>query len=379
MNKDSVTQVALVFLLAVFFLFFPVVWSRAWGEEGNPAAKTVEPGHVIPPSNAENKARLEALDPVYDFGFVRSSEVKAVSHTFVIRNAGEETLVISKVRPSCGCTSATASANQIAPGATATVTATLNPKGKSGNQTITVRVNSNDPTNSSQVLRMSGTILSTWRIIPILLDMGAMGKLQSVTKEITVTSQYLKEDHQFRITGIKTGSPNVRAVTAEAPNQGGGASSRLFLEVKQLIKVSVTSGETEGNQTQNIVIATDDPKNPTHTVTVRWMVEKDLACNPKKVVVSETRGKKVTKDITFSSHTNQPFDITSIEIKGDKGGEDVEVTLKPEATPDRKVYTISPKVITQAARETRNGKILFKTSSPEQPELIIPYTVSFVK
>ena len=379
MNRESMIRQTLVLLLAVFFMSFSLLLERVWSEEAKPAVPVVEPGHVIPPSEPESKARLEALDPVYDFGYVRSEDVKAISHTFVLRNKGEETLLINKVRPSCGCTSAAASANQIAPGATATVTATLNPKGKSGNQTITVRVNSNDPTNSSQVLRMSGTILSTWRVIPILLDMGAMGKLQSVTKEITVTSQYLKEGHQFRITGIKTGSPNVRAVTAEAPSQSGVGSSKLFVEIKKLIKVSVTSGETEGNQTQNIFIATDDPRNPTHTVTIRWMVEKDLTCNLKKVVVSDTRGKKVNKDLTLSSHTNQPFDIASIEIKGDKGGEDVEVTLKPDAAPARKVYTISPKIITEAVRETRNGKILFKTNNPEQPELIVPYTASFAK
>ncbi len=380
MNRFSVlVHPLVVLLLGLLCVCLITMIEGACVENGTPEMKITDGGKAAPPPPARSKARLEALEPNYNFGCIHSDNIKTISHTFVLRNTGEETLIISKVRPSCGCTSAVASANQIAPGATATVTATLNPKGKYGNQTITVRINSNDPDNASQVLRMSGTILSAWRILPLQLDMGGMGKVQSITKEIKVTSQYLKEEPQFRITAIKTESPNIRAATIETPAPKTGPPNPSIVEVQRTVRVSLTSGSTEGDQSQHIYIATDDPKNPTHTVTVRWSVEKDLACQPKRFMVSELRGRKNSRDITLSSHSGAAFDVTSIEIQGDKGNEDIEVTLKADPTPSRKVYTISPKIVTDAPQETRNGKIIFKTTHPEQPELVVPYTASYRK
>lgn len=379
MKRVSVNRQPMVVLLALLSFGFPLLLNHAFAQTPNPEAKPPASEGGSPPAPPACKARLEAVSPTYDFGSVRANDVKAISHTFLLRNSGEETLIISKVKPSCGCTSAVASANQISPGATATVTASLNPKGKSGNQSITVRVNSNDPTNTSQVLRMSGTILASWRIIPGQLDMGAMGKTQSATKDITITSQYKKEEPHYRIKAIKTESPEIHAVTAESPAQKTGAPNKLFTEVQTIVRVSVTADSTEGGKSQPIYIATDDPKNPTHTVTIRWTVEKDLTCNPKNVVISERRGKKIPKDLVISSHTDLAFEVIAVEIQGTKGNEDIEVTLKPDPLPARKTYTITPKFVSETAKETRTGKIIFRTNNPEQPELVVPYTASFAK
>lgn len=378
MKRVSVVVQPLVMAMLLWML--PVVLAdRVWAETDQPELEIVEDGKETTAPQPDSKARLEAINADFNFGSVRSSEVKNISHTFVFRNAGEETLVIGKIKPSCGCTAAVASATQVAPGATGSITATLNPKGKFGNQTITVRVNSNDPTNASQVFRMSGMILSAWRVIPVQLDMGAMGKLQSATKDVMVTSQYMKDDPRFKITGIKTTCPDIHAVTAEAPAPKTAPVNKGFDEVQRIVRVRVTAGPTEGEQTHRVHIATDDPANPTHTVTVRWTVEGDLSYTPNKVFVSDVKGKKVSRDLTLSSRSGQPFDVTSVELQGSKGNDDLELTLKPDATPTRKVYTIQSKVVTDAATDTRSGKIIFKTNSAEQPVLTVPYTAIFRK
>jgi hypothetical protein len=379
MKRVSVVPRLLVGLLMLLFAFSFPQMGTTWAEGDTPEVEITEDGKEPPPPHPESKARLEALAPDYDFGAVRSNDVKAISHTFVFRSAGEETLVISKVKASCGCTSAIASATQIAPGATASITATLTPKGKFGKQVINVRVNSNDPTNSIQVFKMSGIILSDWRIIPTQVDIGAMGKLQSATKDVVVTSQYMKDDPQFKIKAIKTDCPDIHAATAEAPVQNTEPPSNLFVDVQRIVRINVTAGKTEGEQSHRVHIVTDDPQNPTHTVTVRWKVEGDLTFVPNKVFVSDARGKKAKRDLTLSSRSGQAFDVTSIEIQGSKGNDDIEVILKPDATPSRKVYTISPKIVTEAATDTRSGKIMFNTTSPEQPVITVPYTAIFRK
>lgn len=384
MNRVSVVRQPLVVLLALVCVCSFTFTDKVWAEDTKAEAKKPEVNiqkadKDTPPPNPECKARLQVADPVYEFGSVHSADAKSISHTFVLRNTGEETLLINKVKPSCGCTSAVASATQIAPGATATVTAKLNPKGKSGNQTITVRVSTNDPTNASQMLRMSGTILSSWRVIPLMLDMGHLGKLESATKNVTVTSQYMENEPQFKITALKVGSPEIKAVTTVNPDPQSPSPKKSFIEVSRTVRVSVTAGSTEGLQTQRLYIATDDPKNPTHTVTVRWTVEGDLSCNMEKVVVNDLKGNKTPKELTILSHKGTPFEVTSIEIKGEAGVQDVEVTLKPESTQVKKIYTISPKNPDGSAKGSRSGSIIFHTTHPEKPDLTVPYKANFGK
>ena len=77
----------------------------------------------------------EISDPLtFDAGEVVKGEV--IYASFKIKNEGEIPLIISKIRPGCGCTNATeAPNNPIAPGETYTIkaevnTATLSNKGK---------------------------------------------------------------------------------------------------------------------------------------------------------------------------------------------------------------------------------------------------------
>ncbi|RQP14401.1 MAG: DUF1573 domain-containing protein [Chryseobacterium sp.] len=59
-------------------------------------------------------------EPHFDFGDVKKGDV--VSHTYDITNTGENPLIISMVKPGCGCTAPEYSREAIAPGETGKVT-----------------------------------------------------------------------------------------------------------------------------------------------------------------------------------------------------------------------------------------------------------------
>ncbi len=63
---------------------------------------------------------------VYDFGEVKQQK-GTVSHTFVFKNNGGEPFSVTKIRTSCGCTTATSTGKRIAPADTAHVTVCFNP------------------------------------------------------------------------------------------------------------------------------------------------------------------------------------------------------------------------------------------------------------
>lgn len=80
---------------------------------------------------------------VYDFGKIKEAD-GAATHRFVFRNTGGEPFVVLGAVGRCGCTNASYSKKEIAPGDTASVVVKFNPTGRSGTfkQRVTVLLSS---------------------------------------------------------------------------------------------------------------------------------------------------------------------------------------------------------------------------------------------
>jgi hypothetical protein len=96
----------------------------------------------------------------YDFGTIYEADGPA-SYTFTVMNSGELPLVISRVVPSCGCTTPDWTKEPIAPGKTGDIKVTYNPQGRPGGKFIkTINVYSNGKTNGSYLLTISGNVIT---------------------------------------------------------------------------------------------------------------------------------------------------------------------------------------------------------------------------
>ncbi|MDX2245980.1 MAG: DUF1573 domain-containing protein [Bacteroidia bacterium] len=88
----------------------------------------------------------------YDGGSVIDGE--KVVYAYKFKNTGTNDLVIESVKASCGCT-ATAPKDMIIPGGgTSEIVATFDSRGRSGAQTKTITVRSNDPDSPTVILRL---------------------------------------------------------------------------------------------------------------------------------------------------------------------------------------------------------------------------------
>jgi uncharacterized cupredoxin-like copper-binding protein len=94
-------------------------------------------------------------DKVFDFGTIKQGE--KVSHKFKLTNEGKTDLIIHNVRASCGCT-AVKHANIVKPGETVDLSVTFNSRGKRNRQNKSISVITNDPKNSTTILRVMGTV-----------------------------------------------------------------------------------------------------------------------------------------------------------------------------------------------------------------------------
>lgn len=84
-------------------------------------------------------------ETTFDFGTVPEGE--KVAHTYTFTNTGNEPLILSDAKGSCGCTVPQWPREPIAPGEDAVVTVEFNSKGKKGkrNQKVTITANTNPP------------------------------------------------------------------------------------------------------------------------------------------------------------------------------------------------------------------------------------------
>lgn len=93
----------------------------------------------------------------HDFGKV--SEGEKVNYTFRFVNKGESELVIKDVKSSCGCTAALISDSNVKPGQEGTLKVEFDTKNRSGKNSKTVTVQSNDPKDPTKVLTIYADVV----------------------------------------------------------------------------------------------------------------------------------------------------------------------------------------------------------------------------
>ena len=92
----------------------------------------------------------------FDFGEIKQGD--KVEHTFNMKNTGKRDLFIRNVKTTCGCTAVTPEKKIIAPNESVPLKVVFNSKGKRGRQNKAITVITNDPKNSTTILRVSTNV-----------------------------------------------------------------------------------------------------------------------------------------------------------------------------------------------------------------------------
>jgi len=108
-------------------------------------------------------SRPESPDPVvwvdtaqHDFGDITGAET--VSHVFTVKNKGGKPLNILRVQTSCGCTAAVLDKQFLKPGEASRLKVTFDPRGRHGQNSRTVYINSNDPKTPQKQITITANI-----------------------------------------------------------------------------------------------------------------------------------------------------------------------------------------------------------------------------
>jgi hypothetical protein len=178
---------------------------------------------------SERRGGIVAVDnPVFDFGVVdQNTEVK---HTFVVKNAGEDTLALTGMKSSCGCNpyeisarveeiaqtgrmcnciEAKASKMRIAPGESSEIESSCWLALSPGNQESVVTIQTNDRENPLLKLRMVGKVRARVVFSPeyLMFDKAVVG--QEFRKALSIRNP---GPEPMEISGLKVVPANALSV-----------------------------------------------------------------------------------------------------------------------------------------------------------------------
>lgn len=290
----------------------------------------------------------------YDAGFLSPGE--RVLHTFDFRNVGNKEVVMSEVRTSCTCASATASSPIVPPEGKGQITVSFDTTGLLGSQRQTVYVHSNDPITPIAQLTVEALLKPNLLVMSSRsLDFGTVKKGVPTVREFYVRDP---GDGSLQVTKCTSDSPFISV--ASAPYADHGHSGYR-------IAATLSSQAPVGELEANVMLSTNLPDEPLAKVRIAATVRGDIEVLPDVFFLGLVkRGKAVEKTVRLSTRGTKALQIK----KASSPFEYVLVTTRPDV--DGKSYAVTAKVNDRAPIGSIQGDVIVFTNDPDQPEIRIP-------
>jgi hypothetical protein len=294
--------------------------------------------------------KLVCEKPAFDFGERESSG--ELEHDFVIRNAGDLSLQIFSLRPTCGCMIPKFTDRILAPGAEAIITVRFVMRGRQGDQKKIVYIESNDPVNPSFALHMTGVIVDPVDIEPHLLFFGRVPASFAATNAVIVTA---------------AGTNQLGAVSAQIDSPAFTVTTEPTISNKTArVLVTAKPPLPEGLTRASLRISTGNPRMPTITSVVSAFVPGAFAVTPPELLLVGREGDQVRREIILRSESNLTFRVLAVEPPQ----KEIPFNIVPINNTVRVEFPALP---VQRSLEGKNIRIV--TDLPTRPEVLVPIRV----
>jgi hypothetical protein len=176
---------------------------------------------------------IEFEKTVVDLGKVQAG--KKVTASFPFKNAGDQTLQITRISGSCGgCTSLKATLTTVQPGQSAAIEAAFTTPSGGGSISKRLRVETNDPARPSVSLAVKGESIPIATLSPKRLNVGKIRTKSTVDYTVTITPT---KPEGFSILRIEPGRKFATAPGFSKSADGTGS---------YIVTVRVQSGDRPG-------------------------------------------------------------------------------------------------------------------------------------
>jgi hypothetical protein len=212
----------------------------------------------------------------YDWGKVKKTD--ALHAKVVLKNAGTDTLKISNVKPTCGCTTAPLSRNTLLPGDTATLDITLK-VGNGGSVSKSIRISSNDSVNQIKTLFLRANIIIDLDVSPVsFFDFSKMKPNFDYTKSVFVTNK-TEQDVAFSEFIVTPSDAVISLKKDEAVFSPNQLSSITLKPGEKLEVIAKIRPQKKGYYNMSVKMKTTCPSTSTLTITGYGNVEESPLFN----------------------------------------------------------------------------------------------------
>jgi hypothetical protein len=238
-----------------------------------------------------NAQKMEFEELVHDFGTIRE-EVGSVTHAFKFTNVGDKPLVVTGVRPSCGCTTPGWTKEPVQPGETGEILATYRTSAGPFNKSLTVTA-SGVP---NVILHIKGDVTKKPEDLNVTYPQ-AFGDLRTKNKKNFVFPQI-------------TSQQTAPAQTIEVANAGDETVNIAFENVPEYIIINAVPESLEPRQKGQI------------TVSVNGEKRKTFGYNKDKVTVKVGKSNEIldiTSIVAEKVEKSEKFPIVETQLNTDLG------------------------------------------------------------
>jgi len=255
----------------------------------------------------------------HDFGVVaRGADTR---YRIMFTNKYLETVHISDIRKSCGCTSATPSATSIKSLERAWIEFTMDTKKFTHQKDSAVTIVFDQPQYAEVRIPVKAFIRTDVVLTPGGAEFGPVTRGNDVERKLAVA--YAGRD-SWSIKDVISKNPNIVAKAKET-SRGGG---RVNYDLLVTIKGSMPAGDFR----DQVTLVTDDAGNPYVPVMVEGKVENEYSVTPELVDFGTMApGAKKSINVIVRSSSKKPFTIDKIEAEKSDGT--FEVTLSGGGKP----------------------------------------------
>lgn len=241
-----------------------------------------------------------------DFGVIaRGSESKK---TFVIRNVLSETVQITNIRTTCGCSGATVSKKLLQPKEEATVEVSMDTRQFKRRKDSNVIVQFNMPRFAEVVIPITSYIRTDVVFDPGMVRFGSVEVSKGAKRQIKVAYAGRAD---WRIKELKISNPHLAAKFTEKARQGG----RIDYVIDVMLKPTAPIGRLR----DLVTLVTDDASNPYVPLLVEASVESDITVIPGSQYLGVlSPGQKIQTRVVVKG--KRRFEIEKVEsMNGSKG------------------------------------------------------------
>ena len=285
----------------------------------------------------KGQARIEVKKPVHDFGKIAPK--KRQTATFTFTNVGDGTLIISKVKATCGCTVPELKKTEYAPGESGIVTIRYNPNGTPGADKKYLYIQSNDTETPQFKLTIKAFIEVKVTASPKKLD---LKMIDNNTGAVPITIKS-KDGSLFAIRSFSsTGS----SITADFDPKHKAA--------EHILNPKVDLRRLNNTPRGSIQIGTTHPDTPSVTVTFGTLTRFSIN-RPTFNIKDAKPDTKIVKDVWITSNYGESFEIEKITsqknlmevIEQEKEGKHIKLKIQvtvPPITDQRRFFTDTMKI-----------------------------------